>query len=179
MKAVLARISIPAGQCSYKPLMKRSVAKRTLNAAMAAKLLTKGKAKGVAIRVDTTMTAATMIAAAMIAVAAIPVVMTSAAMTVPCAATGAMTNKAAQIIKGVAAAMIATTTGAAVVNTILTTLRALMQNHAAPLALDLLSAQEAVPTPRTPTDPANLMSLGNLTAHTYRHITWKKPCPTR
>ena len=70
-----------------------------------------------------------------------------------------MTNKAAQIIKGVAAAMIATTTGAAVVHTTPTTLRTLMQNHAAPLALDLLSAQEAVPTPRTPTDPATVKDL--------------------
>jgi hypothetical protein len=85
--------------------------------------------------------------------------MTSDAMTVPHAATGVMTNKAAQIIKGVAAAMIATTTGTAVVHTTLTTLRTLMQTHAAPHALDLLSAQEAVPTPRNPTDPATLKDL--------------------
>ena len=84
---------------------------------------------------------------------------------------------------GVAAAMIATTTGAAVMHTTPTTLRMLMQNHAASVALDLLSAQEAaqeaVPTPRTPTDPANLMSLVTLTTHTYRRTTWKKPWPRR
>jgi hypothetical protein len=136
---------------------------------MAAKLLSKGEAKDVAIKAGAVMMDAAMMTA----------VMTSAAMTVPRAAIGAMTNKAAQIIKGVAAAMIATTTGAAVVHTTPTMLRRLMQNHAASLALDLLSAQEAVPTPRTPTDPANLMSLVNLKAHTYRYITWKKPCPTR
>ena len=165
---------ILAGQRSFKPLMKRSVAKRTPSAAMVAKLLSKGEAKDVAIkagaammdaammtaaRMAAAMKAAAMMAAAMIAVAAITAAMTSAAMTVPRAATGAMTNKAAQIIKGVAAAMIATTTGAAVVHTTPTTLRTLMQNHAAPLALDLLSAQEAVPTPRTPTDPATLKDL--------------------
>jgi len=124
-----------------------------------------------------------MMAAAMIAVAAITAVMTSAAMTVPCAATDAMTNEAAQIIKGVAAAMIATTTGAAVVDTILTTLRTLMQDHAAPLAQDLLfdheAAQEAVPTPETPIDQADLMSLITPTTHIFRRITWKKPLPRR
>ena len=170
---------ILAGQRSFKPLMKRSVAKRTPSAAMVAKLLSKGEAKDVAIKAGAVMMdaammtaakmaaammaaammAAAMMAAAMIAVAAITAAMTSAAMIVPRAATGAMTNKAAQIIKGVAAAMIATTTGAAVVHTTPTTLRTLMQIHAAPLALDLLSAQEAVPTPRTPTDPAKLKDL--------------------
>jgi hypothetical protein len=113
-------------------------------------------------------------AAAMIIVAAITAAMTSDAMTVPHAATGVMTNKAAQIIKGVAAAMIVTTTGTAVVRTTLTTLRTLMRIHTAPLALDLLSAQEAVPTPGIPTDPANLMILRNLKVHTYRHIICKK-----
>jgi hypothetical protein len=174
--------------------MKRSVAKRNPSVAMVAKLLSKGEAKDVAIKAGTAMMDAAMMtaarmaaamkatammaaarmAAAMIAVAAITTAaMTSAAMIVPRAATGTMTNKAAQIIKGVAAAMIATLTGAAVVHTTLTTLRTLMQNHAAPLALDLLSAQEAVRTPRTQTDPANIMSLRDMKVHTYRHVTWK------
>ena len=170
---------ILAEQRSFKSLMKRSVAKRAPDAAMVAKLLNKHEDKDVAIKAGAemmdaammtavimtaakmaaVMMAAAMMAAAMITVAAIVDAMTSAAMTVPRAATDAMTSEAAQIIKGVAAAMIATTTGAAVVHTTPTTLRTLMQNHAAPLALDLLSAQEAVPTPRTPTDPATLTDL--------------------
>jgi len=167
---------------------------------MVAKLLSKGEAKDVAIKAGAAMMdaammtaammaaammaaammaaammAAAMMAAAMIAVAAITAAMTSAAMIVPCAATGTITNKAAQIIQGVAAAMIATTTGVAVVHTRLTTLRTRMIIHAAPLALALLSAPEAVRTPGTPTDHANLTSLRNLIIHTYQHITWRKP----
>ena len=146
---------------------------------MVAMLLSKGEAKDVAIKAGAAMMDAAMMTAAMMAAAMMATALTNAAMTVPRAATGAMTNKAAQIIKGVAAAMIATTTGGAVVHTRLTMLRTRMINHAAPLARALLSAPEAVRTPGTLPDPANLASLMNLKVHTYRHITWRKPCPRR
>ena len=144
--------------------MKRSVAKRTLNAAMTAKLLTKGEANAVAIRVDAVKTtAATMIHAAMMAAAMIAAAMmatfamTSAAMTVPVTATGVTTSKAAPIIKGVASAMIATMTGRAVALTTLTMSTTGIMLHEAPLTRAHIAAPEVVPN--TPIDPVTLTDL--------------------
>ena len=156
--------------------MKRSVAKQTPNAAMAAKLLTKGKAKCVAIRVDAAMMAAAMmtaammaaamiatviVAAAMMAVATIPAATTSTAMTVPLTATGVTTNKVAPIIKGVASAMIATMTGRAVATARLTMSMTGILLHEAPLARAHLEAPGVLP--KTPTDPSTLTDLMALT----------------
>ena len=126
---------------------------------MAAKLLTKEEAKGMAIIVDAVMMAAAMMAAAMIAaammaVATIPAAMTSAAMTVLVTTTGVTTNKAAPIINDVASAMIATMTGGAVAITMLTMSMTGMLLHEAPLARAHIVAPGVAP--KTPTDPATL-----------------------
>ena len=144
---------ILAEQRSFKPLMKRSVAKRTQSAAMVDNLLIKGEAKDVVIRVNAIKTtAATMIHAAMMAAAMIAAVMTSAAITVPVTATGVTTSKAAPIIKGVASAMTATMT----VTTLTISMTGIML-HEAPLARAHIAAPGVVP--KTPTDPATLANL--------------------
>ena len=138
--------------------MKRSVAKRTLNAAMVDTLLIKGEAKDVVIRVDVfKTTAATMIAVAMIAAAAMAVAMMTTAMTVPVTATGMTTDTAAPITKGVASAMITTMTGRAIALMRLTMATTETMLHAAPFICAHIADPGVALT--TLTGPTNLMAL--------------------
>ena len=186
--------------------MKRSVAKQTLNATMADKLLIKGEDKDVAIRVDAVKTtaatmihaavmtaamiaaamiAAAMIAAAMIAAATMAVAMITAAMTVPVTATGVTTNKATPITMGVAGAMIATMTGRAVALMRLTMLTTETMLRAAPLLRTHIADPGVTLT--TLASPISLMALVTpkdpihlfLAIMPLKTITWRKISPTR
>ena len=164
---------LPAGQRNFKPPMKKSVAKQTLNAVTAITLLTKDEGKDLAINAGVAMTTATMMTVAMmdiatpddamIGVATIIAVMTDAAMSALRAIPTAMTNTAAPTIMDVPDAMIAIASKA-VAHTMHTTSMTMINLQV--LTVRALAAPGADQTPTTPRAHTNPTIPRNLSPAT-------------